>query len=75
MATVSLKDQATPELSVNVAADLSINNLNADLGVAKVTVNDADPTNPEFKADFGFDFSYANGAFTATPTLTGSVGP
>ena len=72
---VSLKDQAAPELAVNVAADLSLANLNANLGVANVTFNDADPTKPEFQADFGFDLALpAGGAFSVTPTLTASAG-
>jgi Ca2+-binding RTX toxin-like protein len=73
--TASLANTGTPELSVNVAADFSILDLNADLGVAKVQFDDADPVKPEFDATFGFDLQLAaGGAITVTPTLTADVG-
>ena len=73
--TASLANTGTPELSVNVAADFGILDLNADLGVAKVQFDDADPVKPEFDATFGFDLQLAaGGAITVTPTLTADVG-
>lgn len=71
----SLKDQLAPQLTVSVGADLSVVNANANLGVADVTLNDADLAKPEFQAEFGFDLGLAaDGTFTVAPTLTASAG-
>src|SRR5262249_2948523 len=49
--------------------------LGADLGVAKVKFNDADPGTPEFNADFGLDLKVdGTGHFSIDPTLTGTAG-
>lgn len=70
----SLKDTGTPELTVDVDGTLGLNNLEANLGVAKVKVSDGDPTSPEFDAKFAFDLSLAGGAFTVDTDLSGSAG-
>ena len=71
----SLKDQVAPELAVNVGADISFVGVNANLGVANVLVNDANPAKPELQANFGFDLRLAaDGTYTVDPTLTASTG-
>lgn len=69
----SLDDLGAPELTVGVDANFSLQNLQADLGLAKIKVVDASTSTPEFSADFGFDLSLDGGTFDVTPTLTGKA--
>ncbi len=72
--SISLKNQANPEVDVKVSSDFSVVNLSADLGVANVKFNDADPSAPELNADFGLDFKLdVNGNFTVDPKLSGAA--
>lgn len=70
----SLGDQGAPELIVDVDGTLGLNNVQANLGVAKVKISDGDPTAPEFDASFAFDLSLNGGAFTVDTELSGSAG-
>lgn len=69
----SLADLGAPELTVGVDANFSLQDLQADLGLAKIKVTDASTSTPEFSADFGFDLSLEGGTFDVTPTLTGNA--
>lgn len=70
----SLGDQDAPELTVDVDGTLGLNNVQANLGVAKVKISDGDPTAPEFDASFAFDLSLNGGAFTVDTEVSGSAG-
>lgn len=71
----ALKDTGIPELTVAVDAALSLTDLDANLGIAKVRINDASPEKPELSADFALDLSLdATGALAATTFLTAEAG-
>ncbi len=72
--SLSLKDTGTPELTVAVDAALSLTDLNANLGIAKVRISDADPAKPELSADFNIDLSLDASGASATTTLTAQAG-
>jgi Ca2+-binding RTX toxin-like protein len=70
----SLKDQGAPELTVDVDGTLGLDNVQANLGVAKVKISDGDPTAPEFDAKFAFDLALSGGAFAVDTELSGAAG-
>ncbi|MEG3166463.1 choice-of-anchor L domain-containing protein [Sphingomonas sp. PB2P19] len=71
---LTLKDQAAPELAVDVTADLSLTDFVTDLGVVHVRLSDADPLVPELAAHFDLDLDNgAGGTITVDPTLTASA--
>ncbi|TAJ69776.1 MAG: hypothetical protein EPO45_20585, partial [Sphingobium sp.] len=71
--TFTMVDGA-PEVEVGIGASFSIQDTEADLGLAKIEVDDADPTKDEFTATFKIDVDYNGTTFSATPTVVADVG-
>ena len=73
--TTSFAPQTTPEVSLGVSADLSLEEVTATLGVADVTLSDADPAVPEVQAEVTVDLTSLLGEIHVGPTeFAGTAG-